>query len=242
MAVSFPFSFPPSIEEIRRRRAIILSELFAIDEGFCSMPVSALHPHTLRTALERYDHLFFSGYLALAYGQIDVTLSSRLTSSAGKFIYMRNPSMRFERVEIRMSSYFLFRLSEGPFNLNGLTVSTPQEAFLIVFEHELCHALEAALYGKTGHSKRFLSLANGLFSHTTTTHNLPTRKQAAARNGLSVGMQASFPYDGKQLRGLITYIGKTATVMVPSPHGAYRDKTGRRYTKYRVPQEQLQSL
>ena len=240
MASSLPFTFPHAQEEIRRRRALILAHLLAMDEGFCAMPVKSLQTTTLRAALESYDRLFFNDYLSHSYGQIDVTLSSRLTSSAGKFIYARNPAKRFERAEIRMSSDFLFRLNEGPFTLNGLSVSTPQEAFLVVFEHELCHALEAALYGSTGHSKRFLTLANGLFSHTTTTHNLPTRKQAAAKDGLSVGMRASFPYEGKQLSGLITYIGKTATVMVPSLRGAYRDKMGRRYTKYRVPLELLQ--
>lgn len=238
--MSLPFTFPLAQEEIRRRRALILSQLIAIDEGFCAIPVKSLQTATLRAALESYDRLFFHGYLSCSYGQIDVTLSSRLTSSAGKFIYARNPAKRLERAEIRMSSDFLFRLNKGPFTLNGLSVSTPQEAFLVVFEHELCHALEAALYGSTGHSKRFLSLANGLFSHTTTTHNLPTRKQAATQDGLSVRMQASFPYEGKQLRGLVSYIGKTATVMVPTPRGAYRDKMDRRYTKYRVPLELLQ--
>ena len=204
------------------------------------MPVASLKSTTLFAVLERYDKLFLNGYLSRAYGQIDVTLSSRLTSSAGKFIYARNPSQRLQHAEIRMSSDFLFRLNEGPFTLNGLSVATPQEAFLVVFEHELCHAIEAALYGSTGHSKRFLALANGLFLHTTTTHSLPTRKQVAAQDGLSVGMRASFPYEGKQLSGLVTYIGKTATVMVPALRGAYRDKMGRRYTKYRVPLELLQ--
>ena len=230
------------LEETTKRRASLLAALLAMDEGFCRMPVESIHPHTLRAALDGYDRLFLNGYLALTYGQIDITLSSRLTSSAGKFIYTRNPAKRLEKAEIRMSSDFLFRLNEGPFSLNGLTVSTPQEAFLVVLEHEICHALETSLYGSTGHSKRFLALANGLFGHTQMRHSLPTRRQEAAQNGLSVGMKASFPYEGKQLTGLVTYIGKTATVMVLSLRGAYRDKMGRRYTKYRVPLELLRKL
>ena len=239
MAASLPFPFPLPQEEIRRRRASLLASLLAMDDGFCALPVKSLNPCTLSAALDGYDRLFLNGYLARAYGQINVTLSSRLTSSAGKFIYMRNPAIRLEKAEIRMSSDFLFRLNDGPFTLNGLTVATPQEAFLVVFEHELCHALETALYGSTGHSKRFLSLANGLFGHTQTRHSLPTRMQEAAQNGLSVGTRVSFPYEGKQLTGRITYIGKSATVMVLSLRGAYRDKMGRRYTKYRVPLELL---
>ena len=68
-----------------------------------------------------------------------------------------------------------------------------------------------------------------------THHSLPTRRQEAAQNGLSVGSNVSFPYEGKQLTGLVTYVGKTATVMVPDSRGAYRDRSGRRYAKYRVP-------
>jgi len=242
MAASFPFPFPLSQEQIRKRRASLLAALLAMDEGFCTLPVRSLHPRTLFAALEGYDRMFLSGYLSNAYGNIDVTLSSRLTSSAGKFVYTRHPAKRLEKAEIRMSSDFLFRLNDGPFTLNGLTVATPQEAFLLVFEHEVCHALETALYGSTGHSKRFLALANGLFGHTQTHHSLPTRSQEAAQNGLSVGMRAVFPYEGKQLIGLVTYIGKSATVMVPSLRGAYRDKMGRRYTKYRVPLELLKKV
>ena len=39
--------------------------------------------------------------------------------------------------------------------------------------------------------------------------------------------------------GKITYIGKTATVMVPSAGGEYRDRSGRRYEKFRVPLSKL---
>lgn len=238
---TLPFAFPLEANEIRKRRAEILALLFSNDPAFCQIPVGRLSAHTLQKMLYSYDNTFLSGYLQKAYGTLSVTLSSRLTSSAGKFIYFRHELRRLESAEIRMSSDFLYRLTDGPFSLNGLTVATPQEAFLIVFEHELCHALETALFGKTGHSKRFLSLANGLFGHTQTHHNLPTRKHEAAQSGLSVGMKVTFPYEDKQLTGLVTYIGKTATVMVPALRGPYRDKLGRRYRKYRVPLELLKS-
>ena len=121
-----------------------------------------------------------------------------------------------------MSSDFLFRLKQGPFELNGLTASTAQEAFLIVFEHELCHAAENALYGSTGHSERFLSLAHGLFGHTKTTHDLPTRSsETAEKTGIVVGSRVVFPYEGRSLSGIVSYLGKTARVMVPDPRGTY---------------------
>ncbi len=234
-----PFPFPLEPSQTIRLRARILTALLARDEGFCTVPVSSILPSTLSEMLRLYDELFFAGFLRQAYGDLRVTVSTRLTSAAGKFLYARTRSRRMENAEIRMSGDFLFRLNEGPFLLNGLNVSTAQEAFLVVFEHELCHALETALFGTTGHSKRFLTLANGLFGHTATTHSLPTRRAEAARDGLLVGMSAAFPYQGRMLTGRISYIGKTASVMVPDPRGEYRDRQGRRYTKYRVPLSQL---
>ena len=231
------FPFPLEQEEILHKRAAILSNLLASDEGFCCIPVQSISQESLRYLIHAYIDAFLGG--SMDRMPIQVTLSARRTSSAGKFVYIRGAFGRIKLAEIRMSSDFLLRLEHGPFELNGITVATPQEAFLLVFEHELCHALEIALYGSTGHSARFLSLANGLFGHTKTRHKLPTRRQDAAQNGFYVGSCASFCYKGQELHGTITYIGKTATVMVPSINGEYRDKRGRTYTKYRVPLSRL---
>ena len=209
-----------------------------MDKGFACTPVQSISGQTLQFLLDAYNAVFLAG--SLKRMQIQVTLSSRLTSSAGKFVFIRGAFGRIKQAEIRMSSDYLLRLTHGPFELNGLTANTPQEAFLLVFEHELCHAVETMLYGNTGHSERFLALANGLFGHTKTRHKLPTRRQDAAQGGLFLGSVVSFPYKNITLSGVITYIGKTATVMVPSPDGEYRDKRGRKYTKYRVPLTHLQ--
>lgn len=234
-----PFPFPLNASDILRKRAQILTSLLEMDPDFCQIPVHSIQAQTLGCLLDRYDDLFFHGYLSRTFGEIRLTMSSRLISSAGKFIYIRSAFGRLKSAEIRMSSDFLTRLNQGPFELNGLLAAMPQEAFLIVFEHELCHALEVALYGQTGHSSRFLSLAHGLFGHTATRHSLPTRKTEAAKDGWTVGSKARFPYQGKMLTGVITYIGKSATVMVPSARGEYRDRYGKRYAKYRLPVEQL---
>ncbi len=79
------------------------------------------------------------------------------------------------------------------------------------------------------------SLAHGLFGHNDTRHSLPTRMQEAASEGLSPGVRVCFCYQGGVLSGIVTYVGKTATVMVEDRSGAYRDRQGRRYSKYRVP-------
>ena len=216
---------------------MILEKLLTIDDGFRSIPVKSIKDSTLCCMLELYNNLFLNNCLDRM--TIAVTLSSRLTSSAGKFLYVKDPFGHIKLSEIRMSSDYLLRLRHGPFELNGLTVSTPQEAFLIVFEHELCHALETLLYKNTGHSSRFMALANGIFGHTETRHKLPSRRQEAEKLGLRIGASVSFSYDGHILAGIVTYIGKTATVMVPAPCGTYRDKHGKRYEKYRVPLKNL---
>lgn len=238
----FPFIFPDSPEIIWDRRAQILCALCDADKGFRQIPVRSISNMTLDKMLRQYDTLFFSGKLRQFYSRLTVTLSPRLLSSAGKFLCTVAPQHSERIGEIRMSSDYLFRLEYGPFSLNGLAVSTPQEAFLIVFEHELCHALELALYGKTGHSQRFMTLAGRFFGHTTATHSLPTRRVEAASHGLRVGATASFPYQNSMLTGVISYIGKTATVMVPSRTGEYRDRSGRRFAKYRVPIDQLRLI
>lgn len=234
MKDALPFPFPLRPEDVHKRRARILAALCAEDAGFADMPVSSLDRGTPQAMLRLYDALFTGGFLGRAYRELRVTLSSRLLSSAGKFVYAAG-ERHVDRAEIRMSSDFLFRLSGGPYLLNGLSVATPQEAFLVVFEHELCHALEMALYGSTGHSQRFLTLANGLFGHTATRHSLPTRKEDAAQNGVRPGARVSFAYDGRTLHGVVSYVGKTASVMVRDARGDYRDASGRRYVKYRVP-------
>ena len=234
MKPPLPFPFPLSQPEVLRRRAAILTALLARDGGFARIPASGLSPTTLEAMLRLYDERFFSGFLSRSYGELRVTLSPRLTSAAGKFVYAKNAARRLQSAQIRLSGDFLCRLTDGPFLLNGLSVATAQEAFLVVFEHELCHAAETALFGSTGHSKRFLSLANGLFGHTDVRHSLPTRRQDAAQSGLIVGARVRFPYEGRTLCGLLTYVGKQATVMVPDARGAYRDRAGRRYAKFRV--------
>lgn len=234
-----PFALPLEEGEIIKKRAAILTKLLISDEGLCSIPVRQIRAETLSHMLALYDRFFFDGLIKNKYPDLTVTLSPRLTSSAGKFLCRKGLFGRISQAEIRMSSDFLTRLDQGPFELNGLSVATPQEAFLVVFEHELCHAAEMALYGSTGHSIRFLSLAKGLFGHTATRHKLPTRRQEALADGLIVGGTASFDYHGRTLTGRITYIGKSATVMVPSPSGEYRDSRGQRYTKYRVPPAKL---
>ena len=235
-----PFSFPLPAGAITEKRRLILSHLKAGDDGFCTIPIRSIRQSTLDSMLREIDRAYLAGFLARAYPGLPVTLSSRMTSAAGKFIY-RKRQPRCADAEIRMSSDFLFRLGQGPFSLNGLTASSPQMAFLVVFEHEVIHAVEFALYGRTDHAARFKSLAFGLFGHTDIRHSLPTRAQEQAERGIAVGSRVRFTAQGRALSGIVSYIGKTATVMVPSAFGSYSDRRGNRYVKYRVPLPMLRT-
>ena len=230
---ALPFPFPLAPGQISENRRQILSALAASDPGFASLPIRSIRTATLLRMRDEVDRLCLGGFLLRTYGDLPVTVSSRMTSAAGKFVYSRQPGS-FSGCEIRLSTDFLFRLRKGPFQLNGLTVQTPQEAFLIVFEHEVIHAAEYALFGRTGHSKRFLTLAHGLFGHTETVHALPTRSAEAAAAGIVPGAQVRFVFEDRPLTGTVARVGKTVTVMVPDPWGAYRDARGRRYRKFRV--------
>lgn len=241
--MDYPFAFPLPPSEIAKKRSQILSELLMTDPGFASIPVHTIRKGTLEILRARVDHLFLNDFLQSAYPAMKVTVSNRMTSAAGKFIHSkRMPRKPDPLAEIRMSGDFLFRLPAGEYRVNGLVTSSPQEAFVVVFEHEAVHAVEYALYGATGHSKRFLHLAGGLFGHTNIHHELPTRAQESAKSGIRPGTAVSFPYQGKSLTGMVQRIGKTATVMVPDSRGHYIDTRGRRYSKFRVSLKYLTPL
>ena len=239
----YPFPFPLFPGEIAERRTRILSELLSKDAGFSATPVRSIRKETTALLLSRVDQLFLNGFLQSRYPSLKITISNRLTSAAGKFMYTRKaPIATDPNLEIKMSGDFFFRLPAGSYRLNGLTVSSPQEAFLVVFEHETVHAVEYALFGSTGHSKRFLSLARGLYGHTGIHHELPTRAQQSAAAGLRPGAAVSFSYRGRTLTGRLQRVGKTATVMVPDPRGGFFDAHGQRFCKFRVPPDYLKLL
>ena len=225
--------FSYSAETVSAYRKQILSELKTKDPEFMNIPVKRLRTSTLPYLLKRYDELFLDHFLERTYGKrLTSSLSGRLTVSAGKFIYPRRATSP-PSGEIRMSSDFLGRLADEEYHLNGVTVRGPQESFLVVLEHEIVHAIEYGIWGNTGHSPVFQSIAFNLFKHTQTRHNLPTRVSDAAKVGLAVGKRVAFDYKGRRLTGVVSYIGKTVSVMVPDEKGSYVDKSGRHYSKYR---------
>jgi hypothetical protein len=232
---SLPFPCPLSERTIRDQRAEILGQVLRAFPVLEVSPPPGIPLRALNFLLAAYDAAFFGGFLARNAGQLRITGSTRLVRAAGKCIVTK-PPRESPRIEVRMGVDFLLRLGEGPFEVNGQRVATGLEAFLSVLEHELCHAADFLLYGgRLLHGPAFRGLATGLFGHTRCIHALPTRASEAAARGCGVGHWVRFEYQGRTLRGVVSRVGKTATVMVPSSKGAWTGADGRRYGKYAVP-------
>jgi len=198
----------------------------------------------LRRLFELYDQHFFTGVLhRLVVGRLSFRLSRRMTSTGGQTTYRKRAST----FEICLSTTLMFQTFgevEREVRVNGIACQDRLEATMRVFEHELVHLLEFALFQESSCSgKRFKQLSRSLFGHTAQTHQLVTPRERAWKNlGLHVGSKVSFEFEGKQLSGTIYRITKRATVMVPDPKGPYADQQQHRYAKYYIPLEWLRPV
>lgn len=174
-----------------------------------------------------YDRYFFSWFFAQHFpGRLAFSFSSRMTRSAGKIIYPRSfqsMDLRDVTLEIRMAQEVFLNYYHLCKNnvVNGIKTKSVFEAFLLVFEHEICHLLELLFYRKTScKGERFKELAYHLFAHTDVYHQLPLGKDIAwEKYGLKIGDTVTFRHQEQCLTGYIKRITKRATVIVPDPHG-----------------------
>jgi hypothetical protein len=84
--------------------------------------------------------------------------------------------------------------------------------------------------------KRFKDISGNIFGHTSSYHQLPTRRAIAQEKfGFKLGDEVSFIFDGRILVGLLYNINKRAVIMVKDRRGGFADKQGQRYSKYYVP-------
>ncbi|HBG22774.1 MAG TPA: hypothetical protein DDW83_05910, partial [Peptococcaceae bacterium] len=132
----------------------------------------------------------------------------------------------------------------GPKPVCGVDTDTSLQALQLVFEHELCHVIEYICFHKSNCSGgRFKTIANNLYGHTASHHNLPTYKQIAKQKFvLNIGDSVSLTFKGKKLKGILHNINKRATVLVSDKTGSFTDKQGKRYAKYYVPLELLEPI
>jgi hypothetical protein len=229
--------------EIDSKRDEISRLLTSTSHKITGPAIHTISTADLRLLFELYDGIFLNHWFERNYkGKIIFSLSRRMTRSAGKTLCPKNPgNIKSEDlvIEIRIGVDFFFQydLLDGSKAVCGIKTSSSLEALQLVFEHELCHAIEFILFGESSCSRpRFKALANSLFGHTESYHRLPTNREIASkRMGLRLGDTVSFAFEGRQLTGILYNINKRATVMVRDPKGPLADKHGNRYTKYYVP-------
>ena len=238
---------PPDPLQIRDRQR-------EIEQQFLHSAVGARVPNFTRIATSDlqqlfalYDQRFFQGLYgaALAAHQIDLSfrLAPRFTNAGGKTTYTHQLRSGKIPVEIAISTTLLFESFARPDEQHlvaGCVCQTRVEALQRVFEHELLHLLEFHDFGDSRCSApRFRQLAQRWFGHRASDHRLlRPADRARVSQGIQVGSQVTFDFEGRTLLGTVNRITKRATVLVPSPHGV-RFSDGRTYAKYYVPLSQL---
>ncbi|MBF0235916.1 MAG: SprT-like domain-containing protein [Desulfamplus sp.] len=228
---------------IRIKRKSIANGLIKESANIKNTRIVKISSGDLQILFRYYDQIFFDNWFENNFkGKFEFSLSRRMTKSAGitmcpKNISTLNPEQ--VKIEIRMGIDFFFKYDQldGSKSVCGIETYNSLEALQIVFEHEICHALEFIIYNKSNcHAKRFKEITNNLFGHTDSHHKIPTNRQIASEQlGINVGDQVNFVYDGKKMSGIISDINKRATVMVKNTEGRFVDRHGNRYVKYYVP-------
>lgn len=204
--------------------------------------IQCMSNEDLKILFYLYDEEFFNSYFNENFkGKLTFSLSTRMTSAAGKTIYSRKIKLlreAEEAYEIRMGIKFFFQYYkvERDKIVSGIKTKDSLEAFQIVFEHELCHLIELHLYKESSCKKlRFKTMVNSMFAHTDVFHQLPSQREIISEKyGLLVGQKVSFVNEGKKYNGFIHKINKRATVMVRDIKGTYRDESGNVYSKWYV--------
>ncbi|MDR3553106.1 MAG: hypothetical protein P4L75_08285 [Clostridia bacterium] len=237
-------------DTIRSKRALLRQEMLLQSDNVKNGNFEALSPADLELLFLLYNEIFFCGFFRDLYGgRMKFTLSHQFVRSAGLTRFPRNffslpPENRVIEIKISLNHLAAYDLTQREKPVAGLPTSDRLDALLLVFEHELCHAAEFLLYGTSScRGKRFKALSGCIFGHKSSVHGLPSRPEVnALRYGLAAGDAVRFEYNGRTLTGTVARINKRATVMAEARKGRYSDQSGRRYSKYLVPLEQIQKL
>ena len=231
-----------SKEEIIEKRNAVRNKFIIKSKNVNTGDIQCMSNEDLKILFDLYDEEFFHDYFSRSFkGSLTFSLSTRMTSAAGKTIYSRKIKQLQEAeefYEIRMGIKFFFQYYkvERDKIVSGINTKDSLEAFQIVFEHELCHLIELHLYKESSCKKlRFKTMVNRIFAHTEVYHQLPSQKEIISENyGFKIGQKVSFVNEGKKYSGFIYKINKRATVMVKDKKGTYRDREGNTYAKWYV--------
>ena len=242
------------IKDLKYSNEVILQKRYSIRDRFIAKSknvktgnIQRMSNGDLKILFYLYDEVFFLNYFSTNLREtINFSLSTRMTTAAGKTIYSRKIKLLQESektYEIRMGIKFFFQYYkvERDKIVSGIKTVDSLEAFQIVFEHELCHLMEFHLYNESSCKKqRFKTMVNNIFAHTEVHHQLPSQKEIISVDyGFKIGQKVFFVRENKKYNGFIYKINKRATVMVVDKRGTYKDGEGTTYSKWYVNFEQL---
>lgn len=212
-----------------------------------------IHPDDLEFAFDEYDRRFFNHgcrkILQERNCEIRFLLSKRMTRAGGMTVrheqYGSQGEVRSTRFEIKLSTTLLFSTfrDHRMINVSGRICRSRLEAMQRIVEHEMIHLIEMLLWYDSSCSKsRFRGIANRLFNHTESTHQLITPVEMARDQfGIRPGDRVTFRFQNRHLEGRVNRITRRATVLVADPRGdQYND--GQRYLKYYVPVSSLRPI
>ena len=236
------------LDVVKNRREKVSNLFILKSNNIKNGRISTISTSDIRLMFELYDQVFFENWFRDRFkGKIDLSISRRMTKSAGITICPKNcdkikPEELVMEIRIGVDFFFHYDLIEGNKEVCGVSTSNSLEALQLVFEHELCHIIEFIHFKKSNCiGDRFKTIASNLFNHTANYHKLPTFKQIANQKlGLRMGSIVTFTFEGKRLNGILYNINKRATVMVRNDEGQLIDRDGNRYSKYYVPLNALE--
>jgi hypothetical protein len=196
----------------------------------------------LELLFQYYEELFLDHWFQKNFkGKLEFSLSKRMTKSAGitkcpKNIMNLKPEEVSVEICIGVDFFFQYDLLTGTKKVCGIETHNSLEALQVVFEHEICHAMEFIKYGNSNcKGKIFKETAQNLFGHKESYHEIPTHQEIVREKfGIHVGNEVSFLYEGNKMMGWVAKIHKRATVMVNHGDGNFIDEKGVRYMKYYV--------
>ncbi len=232
-----------SPQDINQKRAQVRRELIDRSPNVTGGKLQRLANSDLKLLFRLYDSIFLGNYFQNRFqGEIIFSLSTRMTANAGKLIFsknIKNVETTKEKYELKIGINFFFKYYHlnREKKVNGIKTADSLQALQLVFEHELCHLIELHCFKKSNcRQERFKTIAQNIFGHTESYHQLPTdREIAAAQYDFRIGDRVCFTYDNIKYTGIIYNINKRATVMVPQEKGIYQDNKGNRYSKWYVP-------
>ncbi|MEZ6093568.1 MAG: hypothetical protein R3C03_04925 [Pirellulaceae bacterium] len=208
---------------------------------------SRLTNDDLRSSFELLDSTFFNGMCSRALDEgehsLGFRLGKRMTSCGGRTTtHFVNGKRGRKRFEIAISPRLISETFEHRESVlvTGVACVSPLQAMLRIMEHEMVHMLEMLMWHDSSCAKkRFRSIAQRIFGHMQSTHQLLTPKEvASACHQITVGNHVVFQANAHSYTGVVNHIECRATVLVLDPKGI-RYNDGNRYRKFYVPLSRL---